>query len=282
MKTKLQILVAVISIVFSMVKTSAQQPPTPPTPPAAINPATGLPEPVPNIDPRTGLPADGSPPFKDSNGATTWIDPAWTDSGKVVNSVEYPDIPLSEVARNLREQFTNYFDVIIPNPNGVSGPTPGTLDPTQCSVNLQLKNVTATEILNAMNLQFQLDNKPVRWELTLNGSRPTAILRLVPQLGPASPPQIRKAFFVGDMLDEYPGTNDMEKLGDISGKVNDAWDATGTSRGRVHIYPAGQLLIVSGTPDQVDLAEQILRALKEKADYETSHPMKRHGHGNSQ
>ena len=272
MKTKLQILIAVLSIVFSMAKASAQQPQPAPV---RINPETGLPEPVSNLDPVTGLPADGSPPFKDANGTPTWIDPSCGDPGKVVSSVQFLGIPLSEVARYLREQFTNYFDIIIPNPNGVNVAGANTLDPTQWDVNLQLKNVAATEIFRAMNLEFELENKPVRWEVTLNGSRPTALLRFLPALvpaAPAPPPKIRKVFFVGDILDEYPGTNDQPKISDVADTVIDAWHTGGIPGAKINIFPPGQLLIVSGRPDQVDFAEQTLRALKEKAEYEKSHP----------
>ena len=262
MKTKLPILLTVLFLAFSVAVASAQQP--------TINPATGLPEPSPNIDSATGLPADGSPPFKDSNGSPTWIDPAWPDSGKFLPSVDFSQLPLSEVARYLREQFTNYFDIILPNPNAQ-----GVVDPTQIDIDLQLKNVTATEIFNAMNLQFELNKSPLRWELTLNGSRPTAIIRDLPGLAspePPPPPQIRKVFYVGDMLDEYSGTNDLQKLNDISDTILNAWAATGIGGGTVNTYPSGQLLIVSGTSDQVDLAEQTVRALKDKAEYENSHP----------
>jgi hypothetical protein len=304
MKTKLQIFLAVFSIVFSIARVSAQQPMEPGEggdvrvstdgfrggpfttttstsrtfperqtglpqsmpprpPPMAFDPQTGLPVSVPDIDPATGLPADGSPPFKDTNGVATWIDPNWKDPNKALAAVNYPAFPLSEVANRLLTQFNNSFDIIFPT---------ASVDPTQINVVLRLNNVKASEIFSAMNLQFELDRIPARWELTLNGSRPTAILRSLPQLAPPAPPQIRKVFFVGDMLDEYPGTNDEKKLGDLSGKINDAWNETAIEGGKIHIYPSGQLVIVSGTPEQVDLAEQILRALKEKTDYETSRP----------
>jgi hypothetical protein len=285
MKKELQILIAVLSIVLSMAEASAQQPPQPPQPPQAvpIDPATGLPLPQPAaVDPTTGLPLDGSPPFKDTNGVPTWISPSWKDPDKVLDNADFRNLPLTEVARQLQEQIVqrtrrDYFDVIFPNNSTMAVNNPGTglsivaFDPTQIYVDLRLKNVKASEIFSAMNTQFELNRSPLRWELTLNGSRPTAILRIVWALGPQAPselpppPQIRKVFFVGDMLDEYPGTNDVDKLGDISSKLNDAWEKTEIRGGKVQIYPAGQLLIVSGTPDQVDLAEQILHALKDKA-----------------
>ena len=265
MKTKLQTLIAVFTVAFLMAQASAQQPPPAPT---VINPVTGLPEPAPsNIDPATGLPLDGSPPFKDANGTATWIDPKWQDPNAGLESVEFLNIPLTEVARQLREQFMrvlkrDYFDIIFPNAPG--------FDPTQINVDLRLQHVKASEIFSAMNLQFELDKSPLRWELTMNGSRPTVLLRELTQLAP--PLQTRKVFFVGDLFVDYSGTNDAARLDSISDTIQHGWIITGIQPGLINTYPSGQLLIVSGNPDQVDFAEQTLRALKEKADYEHPHP----------
>jgi hypothetical protein len=273
MKTKLQILVTVLSIVFLVARASGQQTalinsPPPPPRPVPIDPQTGLPESGTDIDPATGLPADGSPPFKDANGSATWIDPAWKDSDKILPSFSIPGWPVTEAVNRLREQFTNDFDIILPSA------IPG-FDPSQVNVDLELKNVKASEIFSAMNLQFELNQSPLRWELTLNGSRPTAILRNLPRLGPPpppAPPQIRKVFSVAYMLGDYPGTNDLDKLNEISYTIIHVWGETGVRVGTVNTYPPGQLLIISGTADQVDLAEQTLRELGHKADYD---------HGNS-
>ena len=255
-----------------MARVSAQPAPPAPNPPQpAINPETGLPEPVPQVDLATGLPANGSPPFKDSTGAPTWINPAWPDSGKVLPSVEFAQLPVTEIARFLLEHFTNAFDIILPNPSAQGG-----IDPSQISIDLRLKDVTATEIFSAMNVQFELDNSPYRWELRLNGSRPTAIIRYLPQLvppppaPPPPPPTIRKVFFVGDMLEQFPGTNDAVKLGNLADII---LRVAVPSKGRIKVYPPGQLLIVSGTADQVELAEQTLRALKEKAQFDKTHSL---------
>jgi hypothetical protein len=270
MKTKLQILVTVLSIVFLLARASGQQAATinsqPPPRPVPIDPQTGLPVSGSDTDPATGLPADGSPPFKDANGVATWIDPAWTDSGKVLPSFASQGLPLTEVVNRLRQQFTNDFDIIVPNN------IPG-FDPTQVNVDLELKNVKAGEIFSAMNLQFELNGGPLRWELTLNGSRPTALLRYLPRLGSPPAAQIRKVFFVGDMLDEYSGANDAEKLHEISDILVRAMGDAGMDVGKINNYPEGQLLIISGTPEQADLAEQTLRALKEKAEFEKAHPV---------
>jgi hypothetical protein len=133
--------------------------------------------------------------------------------------------------------------------------------------------VKAGEIFSAMNLQFELNGGPLRWELTLNGSRPTAILRNLPRLGSPPATQVRKVFFVGDMLDEYSGANDAEKLHEISDILVRAMGDAGMDVGKINNYPEGQLLIVSGTPEQADFAEQTLRALKEKAEFEKAHPV---------
>jgi hypothetical protein len=276
MKTNLQILIAAPFIAFSMARASAQQP-------VPIDPQTGLPVQVQAIDAATGLPADGSPPFKDSGGAPTWIDPSWKDPNNIQSSVQFLDLPLSEVARYMRERFHDYFDVILPNPDQQSTPknpatglpeTASGFDPTQIDIDLQLKNVTAGEIFSAMNMQFELNKSPYRWELTMNGPRPTALLRISPPLVPPPPPPpqpIRKVFYVGYMLGDYPGTNDTPKLAVISDTVRAAWTTTGIPPGKIDIYPPGQLLIVSGTQDQVDLAEQTLNAIGHKADYDHAH-----------
>jgi hypothetical protein len=235
--------------------------------PTVVNPQTGLPEVVPQIDPATGLPANGSPPFKDSTGTPTWIDPSWSGPTNVLSSVRLEQLPLTEVVRYLREQFKNSFDIILPGSSG-------SYDPSQTDVDLQLKDVTAAEIFSAMNLQFEIDKTPLRWELTLNGSRPTAMLRYLPQLvppPPPPPPETRRVFYVGYLLDASPGTNEMAKLSDIANVIQATWDDTGMQRGKINLYPPGQLLIVSGNSDQVDLAEQTLIALKEKAASEKTH-----------
>lgn len=268
MKTKLQILIAAVSIAFPAAMALAQAPINPATglpvnvAQPAIDPTTGLPVKAVATDPATGLPADGSPPFNGASGAPNWIDMSWKDPDKVLSDVDFAQLPLSEVAKQIRQRFTNAFDIIIP----ASGPT---TDPTVYSVTLQLKNVRASEIFSAMNLEFELEKSPLRWELTLNGSRPTALLRYLPQLAPPPPSQTRKVFYVGDIIGGT-GTNNEAELNDLAGLIDHACEATGMQRAKVDIFPSGQLLIVSGTPDQVELVGQTLRALKEKADDEKS------------
>ncbi len=106
MKTKLplQIPIVLLILVAAMITASAQ--PAPKKAPA-VNPVTGLPASggVPLIDPTTGLPPAPAP----------WKDPNWPEPAKVLPNVNFPEgLPLSEVARYLREQFSNDFDVVIP------------------------------------------------------------------------------------------------------------------------------------------------------------------------
>jgi hypothetical protein len=64
-----------------------------------VTSVTGLP-----ADPTTGLPMP--PP---------WKDPAWKDPDKVLPEISFDGLPLDEVAKTLRDLFTNAFDVLIPS-----------------------------------------------------------------------------------------------------------------------------------------------------------------------
>jgi hypothetical protein len=223
--------------------------------PVPINPATGLPMAAGPIDPVTGLPANGSPPFLDQNGSPTWIQQSWPDPAKVV-SLHWPDgLPVSEVARYLQEQFTNTFDIIMPAT---------VFDPTTVDVKLELKNVTASEIFRAMNMQFELDNTPLRWELTWNDSRPTALLRYLPQILPKAPETKRMVFFVGDLIgDEQSGGMTMRE---IVQTITDIWGTAYGQPGVIQFYEPAQLVIVTGTIDQIEFIDQTLRALRQKVE----------------
>src|SRR5258706_1968478 len=169
-----------------------------------VSPAPALPPP-PVIDPATGLPV--SPP-------APWKDPNWKDPDKVLADFSYDGVPLEEVAKHLRDQFKDAFDVLIPNdwrhPNN-----PGiSIDPRTAPIKMQLKNVTASEAFNAMNLVFETENQPLRWELKMNGNRPTAVLRVLIDLMAAygdRPPE-RMIYFVGDLIsNEKTGGMTMEQ-----------------------------------------------------------------------
>src|SRR6266567_6286123 len=74
------------------------------TPPPPLSAPRFAPQPG-AIDPATGLPGPGAAP--------TWKDPEWKDPDKRL-TVSYDGLPVEEVARDLRKQFNEAFDVVIP------------------------------------------------------------------------------------------------------------------------------------------------------------------------
>lgn len=228
---------------------------------AAAQPAAGI---AADIDPATGLPIPA--PVRE------WKDPDWKEPAKVLPEVSFDGLPVSEVARYLREQFSNDFDIVIPNSYVPSNSTltTETFDPNSQNVKLQLRNVTASEVFRAMNLQFEAQNDPVQWQLMMNGNRPTALLRVVPELlphAPAPPPAPklkRMVFFVGDLIgDEKAGGMTMDQ---VVQTVETTYFDVLQSKPDIHVSKDAQLLIISGTPDQVDFVKQVLQGLKQKVD----------------
>lgn len=223
-------------------------------------PPAGLPVP-PAIDPNTGLPLSPSP---------SWIDPNWKDPDKILPEVAYDGMPIGEVARHLRQEFKGQFDVLIPN--GWQDPhnRSESVDPQSAPIRMQLKNVRASEVFNAMNLVFEAENTPYRWELKLNGNRPTAMLRVLPQylplaeLPPPPVPSKRLVYFVGDLIDDTKfGGMSMERLVKTVSEVYEM--SYGPSKGVIQFHKDAQLIIANGTADQVGFIQLTLGALREKA-----------------
>ena len=260
-KLHLQSLAAIFFLIVSLGAALAQKGPGAPP---AIDPNTGL--------PITTMPQPGSGgalAAPQPQPASQWMDPNWKDPDIVLTNVYY-ELPLSEVVRHLRERFKDSFDVLA-NGNG-------DIDPSAVMIRLQLKNVTASEVFNAMNLVFENDRTPLRWELKLNGKRPTALLRVLaspkypppaiidPTTGLPVPPPVpepkRMVYFVGDLTgDAKSGGMTMEQ---IVKTVEEIWDMTYHEPGGVQFHKDAQLLIVSGTPDQIAFVQQTLGALRGK------------------
>jgi hypothetical protein len=270
MKSKLQLqtLATICFLIVSLAAAPAQRSPnTAPATTPRIVPSPGQSQVPPAIDPATGLPIPQESP--------RWIDDEWFASSEsfatnVLPNVSYDSLPISEVADNLRKQFHNEFDVLMPS-GWPESPT-GVFDPQIITVKLQLKNVTATEVFNAMNLLFESENTPLRWKLTANGHRPTAVLRVLPQLLPAdqiSPPQetMRMVYFVGDLIGtEKSGGMDMHQ---IVNTVSEVWEMTYGKPGDViQFHKDAQLIIVTGTSDQIRFVEQTIRAMQKKVELE--------------
>ena len=157
-KLHLQISGGILFLILSLGAAPAQNGPTPPHPAVPIPAAGGtfvhslalksdgtvVPWPAAGgtFDPATGLPLAQPQP------EPQWIDPSWSDPNIVLTNVNYDSLPLSEVARDLRERFKNYFDIL---------PMPKTFGQdwgSEIAIQLQMKNIKASDVFNAMNLVF--------------------------------------------------------------------------------------------------------------------------------
>jgi hypothetical protein len=254
MTSKLRFPAAALWVFLASLTTALAQP-VPPRAPAALpaapapvlDPATGMPV-TPTIDPATGQPPEPQ-----------WIDPNWSDPGIILTNVTYPDLPLSEVVSRLRDSFKGTFNIL---------PLPNTFDHDWGSqiIQLQLKNVRASEIFNAMNLVFENDRTPVRWELKNSpaGGIPYALLRVLPKAPepPAAGAQ-RMVCYVGNLVgDEKSGGMTMDQ---ITKTILDIWPADfGKPDGVIQFHKDAQLLVINGTPAEIEFIHQTLAALDEK------------------
>jgi hypothetical protein len=221
------------------------------------------------IDPATGLPLAQADP--------EWKDPEWKDPNITVTNVNFDGMPVGDIANLIRDQFKGEFDVILPSATSEQGinTLTGTLVPPTDWKNynnfeLRLKNVTASELFHAMNLIFENNKTPLRWELKVDGHRQIALLRLLVDQNPtATPPpnqQMRRIYFVGDLIgDEKTGGMSMEE---IIKTITDIWQMTDTTNGNIQFHKSAQLLVVTGTPDQISYAQDILAGLKQKTQWD--------------
>jgi hypothetical protein len=240
----------------------------------------------PAVDPNTGLPITTMPQPGSGGGlaalqpqpAPQWMDPNWKDPDIVLTNVFYDGLPLSEVARHLRERFKDSFDVLA-NGNG-------DIDPSAVMIRLQLKNVTASEVFNAMNMVFENDRTPLRWELKLNGKRPTALLRVLTEPGHKNPPPAidpttglplppqetkRGVYFVGNLLgDEKYGGMTMEQVVQTLSEVQ---QMSFGSESALQFHKQAQLVIVTGTDAEIEFIGNTLTALKQKEELDARKAM---------
>ncbi len=267
-KLHLQSLAAIFFLTISLGAAPAQKGPG--TPPA-VDPNTGLPITMPQPVSGGGLAAPQPQP------APQWMDPNWKDPDIVLTNVDY-EIPLSEVARDLRYRFKDFFDVLLP--------ANGDTDWQSIMIRLQLKNVTASEVFNAMNLVFENDQTPLRWELKMNGKRPTALLRVLAEPGPKNPkpaidpttglplpPQETKrgVYFVGNLLgDEKYGGMTMEQLVQTLSEVQ---QMSFGSESALQFHKQAQLVIVTGTDAEIEFIGNTLTALRQKEELDARKAM---------
>jgi len=259
-KLHLQSLAAIFFLIVSLGTAPAQKGPGSPP---AVDPNTGLPLPqtrtLPAMDPVTGLPQPQPTP---------WKDPNWKDPDIVLPNVSFSEgLPISEVVRYLRRQFEGSFDILLPVNNDY--------DYNTTDIKLELKNVTASEVFYAMNLVFENDRTPLRWELMMNGHRPTAVLRIVPALLPSvpapppAPEPTRTVYFVGDLMGTEKSAG--MTMDQIVKTVSEVWRMTYGEPGEtIQFHKDAQLLIIKGTPDQIKFVEATLQAMRKKVELEQS------------
>jgi hypothetical protein len=286
MKSKLRLRTSATLLFFiiSVCATLAQNSPTPPRPAAPIAPGMAPPpryapgmdqryglwatqsQTIPAIDPTTGLPI--------SQPAPEWKDPNWNDPDKTLPEVFYDGLPVSEIAHNLSEEFKGEFDTLLPHDFGAGRQGSEGVDWISTPVHLRLKNVKASEVFNAMNLLFENNRTPLRWELKINGSRRIALLRVLEDPRLADPfhtqePK-RTVYFVGDLIgSEKSGGMSMA---DIVNTISEVWKMTYGQPGVIQFHDQAQLLIVVGTEEQNDFMRETLKALRMKAELERSRP----------
>jgi hypothetical protein len=222
------------------------------------------------VDPATGLPI--TPPQPEP-----WMDSQWKDPEKKL-TVSYDGLPLSEVAADLRKQFDDAFDIVLPRsaPIQVLGGIEA-LDVSGLPIQIRLKDVRASEVFNALNLMFEAETTPLRWELKMNGSRPLALLRARPEaaapLVRTEPPQ-RKVFFVGDLVTGEKGGMSMEQLVKTVSEIYEM--SYGTSHGpgadQLRFHKDAQLVVVTGSVEQISFIADTISALKQKVEHSAQAP----------
>ncbi len=209
------------------------------------------------IDPATGLPVEHK-----------WIPDDWSDPGIILTNVDFNGLPLFEVARDLREDFKEQFD-ILPMPQAYGQ------DWGQTMINLQLKNVRASDIFNAMNLVFENDKTPLRWELRAD-RHPLAMLRVLPEAnqlllgksGAVEAEKICQVIFIGDLLSD--ANSGGLTLDAILKTIQQVWKDTYNEPldNTILFHPEAEILVLNGTPEQNVTLQQTLAALRQKAVYD--------------
>jgi hypothetical protein len=207
------------------------------------------------------------------------VPPEWKVDAPA-HEYSFDGLPLSEVTRSLQEQTKQQFDVLIPSSVVLHMPPPGgppaeQTDPGDFPIKFRLKNVSIVEVFQAMNMLFEIEKWPCRWELVMNGSRPVAVLR-PPEIEP--PPAVpavdlsqalaqavgHSVAYVGNLL----GTPDLGKMTPdaLCETLEETAKQTfpGSSTIKVQFHRGAELVVLSGTDEELRVMNEVLRALKEK------------------
>jgi len=212
--------------------------------------------------------ANGGPgPSSQLNEPIAIPEAQWDVPSNTLAQIDFTDMLATDVATRLRDQFSNQLDVVAPgevfneaNRDDV--------------INLHLRNVSITEVFNALNLVFITERSPMRWQLMMNGKRPTALLRVLevpkppvppPELTPPPPPEQPMVFFVGDLLgDPKSGGMTMDQLVKTVEQVS----SLGIGGDHVFGHLEAQLIVVKGTGSDIGFVRNTLEALRQKAQLE--------------
>jgi hypothetical protein len=211
------------------------------------------------------------------------------------HDVDFDNIPLGKVVKHLQDLYQDQFDVLIPNSIPASesaavDPATGlpvsveAMDARSITVRMRLKNVTAPEVFQAMNMLLEMERTPVRWDLIMFSNRPVAVLRPVEivepapppappsppgqrttgQAGPASnPPVQRMVLYIGNLTGDS-GSGGMT-LDSILKTLTAALEETfSPAHSKLQCHAAAELLIATGTPEEVGFVTEVLGALQQK------------------
>jgi hypothetical protein len=194
---------------------------------------------------------------------------AWSSIGPPQPEAIIEGAVLNEVASSTARMFQNQFDLILP---------PADPDLSKMAVQMRLKDVRAIEIFNAMNLYFETEGIPAHWTLTLNGSRPTAILGVEKNQAATPLAETEKTRYivisVADILYasglalNKPFAHNLEAavaaaLDDVRKPGRARVNTPGGPVVKVHAQAA--ILVFSGTWGETDIVRSALEALKRTA-----------------
>jgi hypothetical protein len=197
---------------------------------------------------------------------------AWLAIGPPQQDMEMDKAPLNQVAQGTAGAFDHQFDLILPPDEPERAIT----------VQMRLKDVRAIEVFNAMNLYFQAQKIEARWSLTLNGTRPTAILTVLPPAKPpvaATPPAETEkiaptVFSIMEILSLNSEAGDKQPTDSLADAIAAVLDDT-KKPGRAKVNTPGGpmlkmhaqagILVFSGTWEETELVRSTLAALKDAA-----------------
>lgn len=212
------------------------------------------------------------------------------------HDIDFDNVPLGDAVKHLQQLYRDQFDVLIPNaiPAAEQAPIdpntglPGSVEAIEANaipIRLRLKNVTAPEIFRAMNMLFEMERTPARWDLIMFSSRPVAVLRPVESPKPAppalppppppapgktgygeapqSPPVQRVVLYIGGLTrDSDAGGMTLDSiLKTLTATLEESFSP---ARSKVQCHAAAELLIVTGPPEELAFVTEVLDALKQK------------------